>query len=204
MTHNDPGWSRLPLAPKRVIKQQNSGPKPWFKVPKMCCDPKGMHMCKGLCNSFDESKPNISPVHSKNSAIWILTYGIYSFLRHLGPSGCITTAISNENANLSKTGSDKNIHTKIYTAHLVQNFEVFTIFHTWGYTQTPWGTPRRCGKLWKLQNFAHQVGSENRKFRISDFIIQKIANITKKYPSHEKIEKLLPGTYILIYVLWSQ
>ena len=37
-----PGGSWLPLAPKRVIKQQNNGPKPWFKVPKVCPDPKGM------------------------------------------------------------------------------------------------------------------------------------------------------------------
>ena len=36
------GGSRLPPAPKRVIKQQNNDPKPWFKVPKVCCDPKGM------------------------------------------------------------------------------------------------------------------------------------------------------------------
>ena len=35
-----PGGSRLPLAPKRVIKQQNNDPKPWFKVPKVCPDPK--------------------------------------------------------------------------------------------------------------------------------------------------------------------
>ena len=34
--------SRLPLAPKRVVKQQNNDPKPWFKVPKVCPDPKGM------------------------------------------------------------------------------------------------------------------------------------------------------------------
>ena len=34
--------SRLPPTPKRVIKQQNNDPKPWFKVPKVCCDPKGM------------------------------------------------------------------------------------------------------------------------------------------------------------------
>ena len=34
--------SRVPPAPKRVIKQQNNGPKPWFKVPKVCPDPKGM------------------------------------------------------------------------------------------------------------------------------------------------------------------
>ena len=24
---------------KRLIKQQNNGPKPWFKVPKVCPDP---------------------------------------------------------------------------------------------------------------------------------------------------------------------
>ena len=37
-----PGGSRLHLAPKSVIKLQNNGPKPWFKVPKVCPDPKGM------------------------------------------------------------------------------------------------------------------------------------------------------------------
>ena len=37
-----PGGSGVPPAPKRVIKQQNNGPKPWFKVPKVCPDPKGM------------------------------------------------------------------------------------------------------------------------------------------------------------------
>ena len=37
-----PEGSRVPPAPKRVIKQQNNGPKPWFKVPKVCPDPKGM------------------------------------------------------------------------------------------------------------------------------------------------------------------
>ena len=37
-----PGGSRLPSAPERVIKQQNNGPKPWFKVPKVCPDPWGM------------------------------------------------------------------------------------------------------------------------------------------------------------------
>ena len=37
-----PGGSWLPLAPKRVIKQQNNDPKPWFKVPKVCPDPKGV------------------------------------------------------------------------------------------------------------------------------------------------------------------
>ena len=31
------GWRLLP-APKRVIKQQNNGPKPWLKVPKVCAE----------------------------------------------------------------------------------------------------------------------------------------------------------------------
>ena len=33
------GGSRLPPAPKRVIKQQNNDSKPWFRVPKVCPDP---------------------------------------------------------------------------------------------------------------------------------------------------------------------
>ena len=41
-TPGAPGGSWLPLAPKRVIKQLNNDPKPWFKVPKVCPDPKGM------------------------------------------------------------------------------------------------------------------------------------------------------------------
>ena len=41
-TRGCPGGSRIPPAPKRVIKQQNNDPKPWFKVPKVCPDPKGV------------------------------------------------------------------------------------------------------------------------------------------------------------------
>ena len=36
------GGPGVPPAPKRAIKQQNNGPKLWFKVPKVCPDPKGM------------------------------------------------------------------------------------------------------------------------------------------------------------------
>ena len=36
------GATRLLPTPKWVIKQQNNGSKPWFKVPKVCSDPKGM------------------------------------------------------------------------------------------------------------------------------------------------------------------
>ena len=36
------GGSGLPPALNRVIKQQINGPKPWFKVPEVCPDSKGM------------------------------------------------------------------------------------------------------------------------------------------------------------------
>ena len=44
-----PEGSMVPPAPKRVIKQQNNGPKPWFKVPKVCPDPKGMVLIHFWC-----------------------------------------------------------------------------------------------------------------------------------------------------------
>ena len=37
-----PWATRLLPTPKLVIKQQNSGSKPWLKVPKVCPDPKGI------------------------------------------------------------------------------------------------------------------------------------------------------------------
>ena len=39
-------------------------------------------------------------VQSTQSVSWPQRDGIYSFLRHLGPFGCITTALFSENANL--------------------------------------------------------------------------------------------------------
>ena len=36
------GGSGVPPAPKRVIKRQNNDPKPWFKVPEVCPNLKGM------------------------------------------------------------------------------------------------------------------------------------------------------------------
>ena len=46
---------------------------------------------------------------------WPKRDGIYSFLRHLGPFGCIKTAIFSENANSSKTGfQDKKIISRFH------------------------------------------------------------------------------------------
>ena len=53
-----PGGSRLPSAPKRVIKQQNNGSKPWFKAPKVSPDPKGMVFIhfRGICGHLGAVK----------------------------------------------------------------------------------------------------------------------------------------------------
>ena len=85
MTHNDPEWLTMtqddipgvlgaPGGPggrqgapggargvqatpgaKKSVKQQNSDPKPWFKVPKVCPDPKGVVFTNfwGICGHLD-------------------------------------------------------------------------------------------------------------------------------------------------------
>ena len=40
--HGASGGSGVTPVQKRVIKQQNNGFKPWFEVPKVCPDPKGV------------------------------------------------------------------------------------------------------------------------------------------------------------------
>ena len=64
-----PGGSRLPQAPKRVIKQQNNDPKPWFKVPKVCPDPKrgGIYSFMRHLGPFGCSKTAIS---SEKANLW--------------------------------------------------------------------------------------------------------------------------------------
>ena len=59
-------------------------------------------------------------------------------MRHLGPFGCIKTAIFSENANLSKTGFQEKNHTIASTDHQVQFFKGFAIFHKPQHTQGLW------------------------------------------------------------------
>ena len=66
---------------------------------------------------------------------WPKRDGIYSFLRHLGPFGCIKTAIFSENANLSKTGFQEKNHTKNFTDHQVQFLNGFAVLHTHTHTK---------------------------------------------------------------------
>ena len=56
--HGAPGGSRLPPTPKREIKQQNNGPKSWFKVPKVCPDPKGVVFISNIYATKCPKSPN--------------------------------------------------------------------------------------------------------------------------------------------------
>ena len=76
--------------------------------------------------------------------------GIYSFVRHLGPFGCIKTAIFSENANLSKTGFQEKNHTIASTDQQVQFFKGFAIFHKPQHTQGLWKIAKKPNPLVKF------------------------------------------------------
>ena len=132
---------------------------------------------------------------------WPKRDGSYSFLMHLGPFGCITTAIFSENAILSKPGFRIEI-----TGPLPQptwcNLTEFLQFSTHP------KVPRVCGKLQKLNKIAPGGLWKRARFGVifsetEIFFFKKSPKVQKNNLSHEKIKKLLPGTYILIYVLWN-
>ena len=108
-----------------------------------------------------------------------------------------------ENANSVNEGFDEKIPMKTSTAHLVQFFEVFAIFHTWGYTQDVWKIAKKPNHIVKFACGSLRINL----YFFSEFptsFFKKLPKLQKKNSSHKKIKKLLPGTYILIYVLWSQ
>ena len=128
--------------------------------------------------------------------LWSKRDGIYSFLWHLGPFRCITTEIFSKISILSKTGFDEKIPMKTSTAHLVQFFEVFAIFHTWGYTQDVWKIAKKPNHIVKFACGSLRINLYF--FRISDFIFQKIAKITTK---KIRVTKKLKN-YSLVHILW--
>ena len=71
-------------------------------------------------------------------------------MRHLGPFGCIKTAIFSENANLSKTGFQEKNHTIGSTDHQVQFFNGFAIFHKPQHTQGLWKIAKKHNPLVKF------------------------------------------------------
>ena len=54
---------------------------------------------------------------------------IYSFMRHSGPLGCITTEIFSENHCCLKRRFSENLDSTVSTGQLEQNMTVFAIFH---------------------------------------------------------------------------
>ena len=64
--------------------------------------------------------------------------GSYSFLRHLGPFGCIKTTILSEIANLSKTWILENLDSTASTDHLEQKIRFFAIFQDTACGQHSW------------------------------------------------------------------
>ena len=77
-------------------------------------------------------------------------------MRHLGPFGCIKTAIFSENANLSKTGFQEKNYTANSTGHQVQFLNGFAIFHKPQHTQGLWKIAKKPNPLVK---FGGEIGS---------------------------------------------
>ena len=106
---------------------------------------------------------------------------IYSFLRHLGPLGCITTEIFSENpscSNLAKTRFLKKEYSHASTDHQVQFSIGSSIF------QRPWHT-QGLWKIAKKPNPIVKFGCGNGCvklyfFQKIRFFSQKIVKITKK------------------------
>ena len=64
------------------------------------------------------------------------------------------------------------------------------------------------GKLQKLRQIAPGGLWKRARFEVifseTEIFFFKKSPKVQKQMGHEKIKKLLPGTYILIYVLWNQ
>ena len=120
---------------------------------------------------------------------WPKRDGSYSFLMHLGPFGCITTAIFSENAILSKTRFEKKIHTKTSTDNWVQFDEVLAIFHTPQGTQGVWkiakkpnhivkfGCGNGCVKLYFFQKIRFFSSKNRKNYKKNDKNIFPVQNV---------------------------
>ena len=67
-------------------------------------------------------------VQSTQSVFWPQRDGIYSFLRHLGPFGCITTALFSENANLWIPAISWHFTLLVSTDQTIEFLDGFLIF----------------------------------------------------------------------------
>ena len=119
---------------------------------------------------------------------WPKRDGSYSFLMHLGPFGCITTAIFSQNAILSKTRFEKKIYTIVSTDNWVQFDEVLAIFHTPQGTQGVWKIAKKpnhivkfaCGNLrinlYFFQNFRLHFSKNCQNYKKIIWVTKKLKN----------------------------
>ena len=89
-------------------------------------------------------------VWSTQSVSWLERDGIYSFLRYLGPFGCIKTAIFSENANLSKTRFQEKNYTIASTDQLVQFLNGLAIFQRSWHTHGLWKIAKKPNPIVKF------------------------------------------------------
>ena len=123
---------------------------------------------------------------------------IYSFLRHFGPFGSITTAIFSENpgcSNLAKTRFLKKEYSHASTDHQVQFSIVSSIF------QRPWHTQG----LWKIAKKPYPVvkfgcGSVRKFAYFFQKMEFKFSKNREKYKKNSKISKKLKMKLVLCIV----
>ena len=130
---------------------------------------------------------------------------IYSFLRHFGPFGSITTAIFSENpgcSNLAKTRFLKKEYSHASTDHQVQFSIVSSIFQRPWHTQGLWKIAQKpnpvvkfgCGSVRKFAYF----------FQKMEFKFSKNREKYKKNSKNSKKIKNEPGVmYCLIYIFFQ-
>ena len=113
---------------------------------------------------------------------------IYSFLMHLGPLGCITTAIFSENpscSNLAKTRFLKKEYSHASTDHQVQFSIGSSIFQRPWHTQGLWKIAKKPNPVVKfgcgsVRKFAYFFQKMEFKFSKNREKYKKIVKIPKK------------------------
>ena len=130
---------------------------------------------------------------------WPKRDGSYSFLRHLGPFGCIKTAIFSENANLSKTQFLENLDSTVSTGQLEQKITLFAIFQDVSCGQLSWKIVKNQSHLAKFGcgNGAILVILFKKMWYIFQTSVKKIKKLKKNI---FKIINIILSTYTLIYV----
>ena len=127
---------------------------------------------------------------------WPNRDGYYSFLMHLGPFGCIATAIFSENTYIVKTRFQDWNYVAASRAHLVQFDGGFAIFHTSQGTQEVWKIAKKPNHLAKFG-----CGSGN----ILKYFFQKIGfHFSKNHQNYNKIFRVTKKlkNYSLVPIFW--